>query len=134
MPEREPLNYFGHPAPTPGPPFGSREKRVGELGSRRPDPTSGNHAGCHSTKPTRTIHEVSGEVALPTSRPVVARHAGREHTSLTEDKTDSRISSQAILDVVHAVRSGTPWPGSRETDATCPIPCHLRSATVSADS
>jgi pimeloyl-ACP methyl ester carboxylesterase len=30
------------------------------------------------------------------------------HTSLTEDKTDSRISSQAILDVVHAVRSGTP--------------------------
>jgi pimeloyl-ACP methyl ester carboxylesterase len=30
------------------------------------------------------------------------------HTSLTEDKTDSRISSQAILDVVHAVRAGTP--------------------------
>jgi hypothetical protein len=30
------------------------------------------------------------------------------HTSLTEDKTGSRISSQAILDVVHAVRSGTP--------------------------
>ena len=30
------------------------------------------------------------------------------HISLTEDKTDSRISSQAILDVVHAVRSGTP--------------------------
>jgi pimeloyl-ACP methyl ester carboxylesterase len=30
------------------------------------------------------------------------------HTSLTEDKTDSRISSQAILDIVHAVRSGTP--------------------------
>jgi hypothetical protein len=30
------------------------------------------------------------------------------HTSLTEDKTDSRISSQVILDVVHAVRSGTP--------------------------
>jgi pimeloyl-ACP methyl ester carboxylesterase len=30
------------------------------------------------------------------------------HTSLTEDKTNSRISSQAILDVVHAVRSGTP--------------------------
>ena len=30
------------------------------------------------------------------------------HTSLTEDQTDSRISNQAILDVVHAVRSGTP--------------------------
>jgi hypothetical protein len=30
------------------------------------------------------------------------------HTSLTEDKTDSGISSQAILDVVHAARSGTP--------------------------
>jgi hypothetical protein len=30
------------------------------------------------------------------------------HTSLTEDETDSRISSQAILDVVHAIRSGTP--------------------------
>jgi pimeloyl-ACP methyl ester carboxylesterase len=29
------------------------------------------------------------------------------HTSLIEDKTDSRISSQAILNVVHAVRSGT---------------------------
>jgi pimeloyl-ACP methyl ester carboxylesterase len=29
------------------------------------------------------------------------------HTSLTEDKTDSRISSQAVLDVVHAIRSGT---------------------------
>jgi hypothetical protein len=30
------------------------------------------------------------------------------HVSLTEDKTNSRLSSQAILDVVHAVRSGTP--------------------------
>lgn len=30
------------------------------------------------------------------------------HTSLTEDKTESGISSQAILDVVDAVRSNTP--------------------------
>jgi hypothetical protein len=30
------------------------------------------------------------------------------HASLIEDKTNSRISSQAILDVVQAVRSGTP--------------------------
>ena len=30
------------------------------------------------------------------------------HTSLTEDKSDSGISSQAILDVVRAARSGTP--------------------------
>jgi hypothetical protein len=29
------------------------------------------------------------------------------HTSLTEDKTESGISSQAILDVVDSVRSGT---------------------------
>lgn len=30
------------------------------------------------------------------------------HTSLTEDEGDSAISVQAILDVVAAVRSGTP--------------------------
>ena len=30
------------------------------------------------------------------------------HTSLIEDKTDSRVSSQAILDVIHAVRTGIP--------------------------
>jgi len=30
------------------------------------------------------------------------------HTSLTEDKNESGISSQAVLDVVDAVRSGTP--------------------------
>jgi pimeloyl-ACP methyl ester carboxylesterase len=36
----------------------------------------------------------------------VARNA--THTSLTEDESDASLSSQAILDVVAAVRSGTP--------------------------
>ena len=54
------------------------------------------------------------------------------HTSLTEDKTDSSISSQAILDVVHAVRVGTPLAKQQGNCRHCPIPWHWRSATTRA--
>jgi hypothetical protein len=121
VPEREPLSYFGGAAPVP---------RVLPPGAGRSGGRAGlPPAGPHRSQPHRLLRhkngqepsvQVSGEVALPASRPGGGRvRPNATHTSLTEDKTDSRISSQAILDVVHAVRSGTPWPSSRENR------CHL---------
>lgn len=53
-------------------------------------------------------HPAQDEMAALSANSVHRVMQNATHTSLTEDKTNSRISSRAILDVVHAVRSGTP--------------------------